>query len=113
MSHLFVWFSIRTITGQHGAKQAGVSELSGGGRLRHAGRHRLRQKHSPNQGEGKTYIVFWLLPSGHATADHLPHLSNSLINPSQTEVRNRSSFLLITEISVRVRPCPQRQKSSE
>lgn len=46
---LFLAF-VRANTGQRRTKQAGVTELYRGGRLRHAGRHRLGQEHRPHQG---------------------------------------------------------------
>lgn len=42
---------VRANTRQRWTEQAGVAELHRGGRLRHAGRHRLGQEHSPHQGE--------------------------------------------------------------
>ena len=53
--------SIRAIVGQCWTQQAGVSQLCGGGRLRHAGRHRLRQKHCPHQGAPRLFITSFVL----------------------------------------------------
>lgn len=69
---------VRANPGQRWTKQAGVTELNRGGRLRHAGRHRLGQEHSPHQGDAASvfqssvlmrvwYFAAWP-QSGHTSA---------------------------------------------
>lgn len=66
---------VRANTRQYWTKQAGVTELHRGGRLRHAGRHRLGQEHSPHQGgNSSVFTTFCDMTAVWMAGLHLSHL---------------------------------------
>lgn len=83
LSSLFPSPPIRAIAGKRWTKQAGVSELRGGGWLRHAGRHQLGQKHSSHQGAPRL-----------STSVYATFLQNRKITAVQTSWWNLTTYSL-------------------
>lgn len=104
LSSLFPSPPIRAIAGKRWTKQAGVSELRGGGWLRHAGRHQLGQKHSSHQGAPRL-----------STSVYATFLQNRKFTAVQTSWWNLTTYSLFLsiEIFMCVWPGSQRQEGPQ